>query len=34
MERSELSEDMGFHELFFKRQILACSYSKVGQYQP
>lgn len=34
MEGDELSEDVGFHELFLKRQILACSYSKVGRHQP
>lgn len=34
MERNELSEDMGFHESFLKHQILACSYLKVGRYQP
>lgn len=34
MERNELSEGMGFHELFLKHQVLACSYSKAGRYQP
>lgn len=34
MERNELSEDRGFHELLLKHQILACSYLKVGRYQP
>lgn len=34
MERNELSEDTGFHESFLQCQMLACSYSTVGQYQP